>query len=54
MPLNVDSVWVVVAVAADGSLFKRAARSLATGDAGVLQSLINSSTLSIRLVRVRP
>ena len=36
MLLNVDSVWVVVAVAADGSLLKHVVRSLATGDIGVL------------------
>ena len=45
---------VVVAVVACEILLKDAVCLLATGDAGVSQSLVNSRTLSIRLVRVRP
>ena len=45
---------VVIVVVASGSLLKYAVRLLAIGDAGVSQCLINSRTLSIRLVCVRP
>ena len=45
---------VVVVVVADRSLLKHVVRLHVTGGAGVSQSLVNSRTLSIRLVRVRP